>query len=146
MKISQDLRPVLDKRKLEKRQVSHDRHEFRALLTKEKTQLHQERLNALLSDIRSQGEKLAQTRTVKELHQYKRLIERFIKEAVDFGMELKHSSSWSFSGRMESFTLVEKINEELLELTDLVLEEGKNAIAILGKVGEIEGLLINLYT
>lgn len=146
MKISQDLRPVFDKRKIEKRQVSQNRHEFRTLLAQEKTQLHEERLHALLSEIRSQGEKLAQTRTVKELYQYKRLIERFIKEAVDFGMELKHSSSWSFSGRMESYTLVERINEELLELTDMVLEEGRNAIDILGKVGEIEGLLINLYT
>jgi len=146
MKISQDLRPVLDKRKIEKRQVAQNRHEFRTLLAQEKTQLQQERLHALLSEIRSQGEKLAQTRTVKELYQYRRLIERFIKEAVDFGMELKHSNSWSFSGRMESYTLVEKINEELLELTDMVLEEGKTAIDILSKVGEIEGLLINLYT
>lgn len=146
MKISQELRPILDKRKVETRQTSNDKSDFRTLLVKEGSQLHKDRLNELLSDIAKQGDRLARSQTVKELHQYKRLIERFVKEAVEFGMELKHTGGWSLSGRMESHTLVEKIDEELLALTEMVLDEGKGSLDLLGKIGEIEGLLINLYT
>lgn len=146
MKISQDFRTIIDKRKIEKRPKLTSKQEFRTLLLKERDQLQQDRLHALLEEIQSQGERLARTRTVKELHLYKRLIERFVKEAVDFGMELKHTGGWSHSGRMESYTLVQKVDEELLALTDIVLDEGKDALDILEKVGEIEGLLINLYT
>lgn len=146
MKISQDMRPILDKRKVETRQTSNEKSDFRTLLVKEGNQLHKDRLNELLSEIAKQGDRLARSQTVKELHQYKRLIERFVKEAVEFGMELKHKGGWSPSGRMESHTLVEKVDEELLALTELVLDEGKDSLDLLGKIGEIEGLLINLYT
>ena len=146
MKISQDMRPLVSKRNVEHRQLPTDKQPFQSLLVKEKQQLHQERLHALLSDIQSQGERLVRSQTVKELQQYKRLIERFMKEVVDFGMELKHSSGWSYSGRMETYTLVEKVDEELLTLTEMVLEEGKDSLEILRKIGEIEGLLINIYT
>lgn len=146
MKISQDMRPIVDKRKVEQRQVSSEKQQFHTLLLKEGHQLHKDRLHALLAEIQGQGERLARSRTAKELHQYKRLIERFVKEAVDFGMELKHTGGWNHSGRMESHTLVEKVDKELLALTEMVLEEGKDSLDILGKIGEIEGLLINLYT
>src|SRR5690554_2709624 len=132
MKISQNIRPIVDKRKVEKRQVLNERQPFQTFLVKEGHQLHKERLHALLTEIQSQGERLVRSRTAKELQQYKRLIERFVKEAVDFGMELKHTGGWNHSGRMESHTLVKKVDEELLALTEMVLEEGKDSLDILG--------------
>lgn len=146
MKIGQELRPIYDKQNVEKRQRTSGKADFRSLLIQEGSQLHKERLNALLSEIKQQGSRLAHSQTVKELQQYKRLIERFVHEAVEYGMELKHTGGWSPSGVMESHTLVKKIDEELLELTEKVLSEGKDPIDLLGKIGEIEGLLINLYT
>lgn len=146
MRISQDMRPIVDKRKVEQRRVSAAKPRFQSLLAKESHQLQKDRLHALFTDIRNQGERLVRSRTVEALHQYKRLIERFIQEAVEFGLELKKSGGWSYAGSMESHTLVKKVDEELLALTEWVLEEGKGPLDILEKIGEIEGLLINLYT
>lgn len=146
MEISRDMRTVVDKQTVEQRKLANKKQPFQTLLVKEGRQLHKERLHALLGNIQSQGERLVRSRTAKELHQYKRLIEKFVKEAVDFGLELKHTGGWNHFGQKESHTLVDQVDKELLALTEMIFEEGKDSLDILGKVGEIEGLLINLYT
>ncbi|PWA12103.1 DUF327 domain-containing protein [Pueribacillus theae] len=146
MKIGQDMRPLVEKTKIEQRHVKEGKEDFQVLLRKENEKTHKERLKRLLFDIEKQGEKLARSQTIKELHQYKQLVERFVKEAVHFGMNLKHSSTFSHSGKMESHILVEKIDEELLNLATIVLDRNKQSIDLMGKIGEIKGLLINLYT
>jgi uncharacterized protein YaaR (DUF327 family) len=61
-------------------------------------------------------------------------------------MELKQSHSWNQFGQGRSLKVVETIDETLSELTDELMKKEESSIDILGKVGEIKGLLINLYT
>jgi uncharacterized protein YaaR (DUF327 family) len=41
--------------------------------------------------------------------------------------------------------VVETVDEKLSELTDELMKKEESSIDILGKVGEIKGLLINIY-
>ncbi len=120
--------------------------EFKAMVSKESAQLRKEELNKLLHELTQQGEKLAKFRNFRDLSQYKRLVKKFMEEATQYGLELKQSRSWNMHGQNRKLTIIETVDEKLVELTELVLDTEKETIDILGKIGEIKGLLINLYT
>jgi uncharacterized protein YaaR (DUF327 family) len=61
-------------------------------------------------------------------------------------MNLKQSHTWNQFGEGRKLNIVETIDKQLVELTDDYITKEKPSIDILGKIGEIKGLLINLYT
>lgn len=102
-------------------------------------------LQALLDDVDTRGRELVENRTVESLFAYKELVKSFIEEAVDYGLKLAEKRGYGRAGRNKILRSVENIDEKLLQLTDLVLQKETKHINILGKVGEIKGLLVNLY-
>ena len=50
------------------------------------------------------------------------------------------------SGQSRMLAIIEKIDEKLVELTDELLQKEEENIKILGILGEIKGLIINIYT
>jgi uncharacterized protein len=146
MKINQDLRTTFDRNRPEIKQIQTGHKKFIELVEKQGHKLHLQQLNQLMTDLEEAGNRLARSRTFKDLTNYKRLVKRFIREAVDFGMELKQSHSWTPQGQSRMLKIVEQVDEKLLELTEEVIHKEKQHIDILGKIGEIKGLLINLYT
>ncbi|MEK3988099.1 MULTISPECIES: DUF327 family protein [Robertmurraya] len=146
MKINQDIRLNTDKIRSEQKTAANTSLKFNELVQKQDQKMQIGQLQNLLKDIESAGERLARSRTFKDLSKYKTLVKRFVKEAVDFGMDLKQSHSWNQYGQGRSLKIVETIDEKLVEITEGVLEKEGNSIDLLGKIGEIKGLLINLYT
>lgn len=146
MKINQDIRLNTDKIRSEQKVATNSSLKFNELVQKQDQKMQIGQLQNLLKDIESAGERLSRSRTFKDLSKYKTLVKRFVKEAVDFGMDLKQSHSWNQYGQGRSLKIVETIDEKLVELTEGVLEKEGNSINLLGKIGEIKGLLINLYT
>lgn len=146
MKINQDIRLNTDKIRSEQKAATSTSLKFNELVQKQDQKMQIGQLQNLLKDIESAGERLSRSRTFKDLSKYKTLVKRFVKEAVDFGMDLKQSHSWNQYGQGRSLKIVETIDEKLVELTEGVLEKEENSIDLLGKIGEIKGLLINLYT
>jgi uncharacterized protein len=146
MKINQDMRLNTDKIRSEQKAATNSSLKFNELVQKQDQKMQIGQLQNLLKDIESAGERLSRSRTFKDLSKYKTLVKRFVKEAVDFGMDLKQSHSWNQYGQGRSLKIVETIDEKLVELTEGVLEKEGNSINLLGKIGEIKGLLINLYT
>ncbi|MDX1772462.1 MAG: YaaR family protein, partial [Planococcaceae bacterium] len=67
-------------------------------------------------------------------------------EAVDYGMGLKQSHTWNRFGEGRRLKIIETIDEKLVELAQEILVQEKESIDLLDKIGEIKGLLINLYT
>lgn len=102
-------------------------------------------LQSLLDDVDNRGRELVENRTVESLFAYKELVKSFIEEAVDYGLKLAEKRGYGRAGRNKILRSVENIDEKLLQLTDLVLQKETKHINILGKVGEIKGLLVNLY-
>jgi len=146
VKIQQDIRVGLEKSRQDSKQVSTNGTKFSAIVQKQDEKLQMDQLNKLLSEIESAGEKLAKSRTFKDLAKYKTLVKRFVHETVDFGMNLKQSHTWNQFGEGRKLNIIETIDKQLVELTNDYIQKEKPSIDILGKIGEIKGLLINLYT
>ncbi len=119
---------------------------FDAMVISQTQKLQHGQLTELVKNITLQGERLARYRSFKDLAKYKRLVKDFVKEAVQYGMDLNHSHSFNFHGNNRKLTLVKEVDEKLVRLTEVVLEQEKRSIDILDLIGEIKGLLINLYS
>ncbi|MFD2923434.1 YaaR family protein [Halobacillus naozhouensis] len=146
MKITQDIFTQLDAAKKQTPQQMSGNTSFNQIVQTQTQQLQQNQLNKLLKNISAQGERIARFRSFRDLAKYKRLVKGFVEESVQYGMSLKHSHSFDWRGRSRKLTIVESIDQKLAELTESVMDQEKQSIDILGLIGEIKGLLINLYT
>jgi uncharacterized protein len=146
MKIGQDIRPILETKQNDGKAGKKTSLSFGEAVSKQSEKLQSEQLTRLLGDIETQGKRLLQSQTVRDLQLYKTLVQRFVKEAVNFGMQLKQNKSWNEQGRSRTLKLVKEIDEQLIQITEAVLSQEKDSITLLDKIGEIKGLLVNLYT
>ncbi|WP_026693241.1 YaaR family protein [Peribacillus kribbensis] len=146
MKINQEPQINLDKLKTEQRQTSPGSRRFTDFIQKQDQKMQLAALDKLLSEIQGAGDRLSRSKNFKDLAKFKTLVKRFVREAVDNGMELNQSQSWNSYGQGRSLTTVKTIDEKLVELTDEVRKSETESIDLLGRIGEIKGLLINLYT
>jgi uncharacterized protein YaaR (DUF327 family) len=146
MKINQDLRVGIDKVRKDSIQNSTQSAKFGQMITKHDQRMQTETLTRLLGDISTAGDRLARSRNLRDMAKFKMLIRKFLHEAVDFGMGLKQSHTWNRFGEGRKLKIVETIDEKLVELAEEILVKEKSSIDLLDKIGEIKGLLINLYT
>lgn len=145
MKINQDLRLDLKANHHEIKQGNQVGNRFGELFVKQGSKMQQEQLTRLLGDISTAGERVARSRNLRELARFKMLVKRFLQEAVNYGLEMKQSHTWNRYGEGRRLKVVETIDHKLIELAEDLLSEEKETIDLLDKIGEIKGLLINLY-
>ncbi|QGQ43909.1 YaaR family protein [Metabacillus sediminilitoris] len=146
MKISQDLRSTLDKRGQEQKAAQISSKGFQSLMVQQGNKLQLDQLNKLLVNIEDVGRRLAKSRNFSDLSKYKLLVKKFINEAVEYGMSMKQSRSWDHYGNSRSLKIVEQVDQSLSELAEEIVRKESSMINVLAKIGEIKGLLINLYT
>lgn len=118
---------------------------FSDVLQQQNGQMTRERMKKLLQQIDEQGERLLERRTVKELREYKALVKSFMDEAVRNGVSLEERQGFNRRGRTKIYKILREVDTKLIDLTNAVLDKEKKGIDILSQVGEIKGLLINLY-
>ncbi|CAM3254246.1 YaaR family protein [Filibacter tadaridae] len=145
MKVNSDYRTGLDKLRNDPLQTTQGGTRFGQMVVKQEQRLHGEQITRLFGDISAVGNRIARSRNLRDMAKFKMLIKRFLKEAVDSGMELKQSHTWNQYGEGRRLKLVETIDEKLIELAEDLLNQEKTSIDLLAKIGEIKGLLINLY-
>ncbi|EHL79717.1 MULTISPECIES: YaaR family protein [Bacillus] len=145
MKINQDLRIGAENFRGDIKRTPAVHGQFSNLVQQYDQKLKDEQLKQLMANIDEAGERLAKSRNLQDLVKYKTLIKKFIKETVDYGMELSSSHSWNLYGEGRQLKVVKTIDEKLVELAEDLVNKEKLTIDILGKIGEIKGLLINLY-
>lgn len=145
MKINQDLRMNLNARPNDLRANNQNASRFGDMVVKQGSKMQTEQLTRLMGDISAAGDRVAKNRSLRELARFKTLVKRFLQEAVDHGMETKQSHTWNRFGEGRRLKIVETIDEHLVELAKELLEEEKETIDLLDRIGEIKGLLINLY-
>lgn len=145
MKINQNMRTGLGQtpQNMQNRAVNN---RFGEMVVKQGNQMQTEQLTRLFGDISAAGDRVARSRNLRELARFKMLVKRFLQEAVDYGFELKQSQTWNRFGEGRRLKVVETVDKHLVELAEDLLNEEKETIDLLDKIGEIKGLLINLYT
>ncbi|AXI07523.1 DUF327 domain-containing protein [Oceanobacillus zhaokaii] len=144
MKITSEIQAKTEPKYI--RQAASDTQVFNKMVQSQATNLKQQELEQLMKNITLQGNKLARFRTFRDLAKFKRMIKDFLGETVSTGLELQKKHSFGLNGHNQKLTTVKEIDEKLLELTEEIMNQEKKTVDILGLIGEIKGLLINLYT
>ena len=100
-------------------------------------------LDQLLVDIDKQGKCLSQKMTLKDLKKYHGLIASYIKKATGEMYQLK-SQNGDYYNPHKMYITIEKIDAELENLTQNLLNDESNNLYILDKINYIKGLLLNI--
>lgn len=145
MKVNSDNQAGLDKPRSEQSQRQRGGVQFGKMVVQHGAKLHSEQITRLLGDISSAGDRIARSRNMRDMAKFKMLVRRFLHEAVESGLELKQSHTWNQYGEGRRLKVVKTIDEKILALSEDLLNEEKTAIDLLEQIGEIKGLLINLY-
>lgn len=118
---------------------------FREVLQESEDEKMRQKLEEILSVVEEKGKQLINHRTVENLLEYKKMVKTFVEEAVDYGLKLNARRGFGMSGRAKILRTVDKIDQRLIELTDIIVNNEATEMKILKKVGQIEGLLVNIY-
>ena len=106
----------------------------------------QERLTAMMEQITMQGEKLAKHRDVKDMKRYRSLIKEFMNEIVGRSHEFSRENFLDRRGRHRVYGIIRLIDQNLDELAQELVKDEQDNISILAKIGEIRGLLLDIFT
>ena len=106
----------------------------------------QNKLNTLLNDISSQGERIAQHMDVRDMKNYRKLIKEFINEIVSHSHKFSRENFLDRRGRHRVYGIIKLIDKNLDELAAQLMSDEIDHIDILGKIGEIQGLLLDIFT
>lgn len=118
---------------------------FSDLLSDQKDRQNKEQLEKMMSDIRKQGDLLADSKQIELLVQYKKMVKNFVSQAVEFAFSVEERRGLSRMGRSKVLKVVAQIDDQLIVITEDFLAQERSRIKLLGKIGELQGLLMNLY-
>ncbi len=111
----------------------------------EESQL-QQRLTAMMEQITMQGEKLAKHRDVKDMKRYRGLIKEFLNEVVGRSHEFSRENFLDRKGRHRVYGIIRLIDQNLDELAQELVKDEQDNLSILARIGEIRGLLLDIFT
>ncbi|NBC73348.1 YaaR family protein [Paenibacillus sacheonensis] len=104
-----------------------------------------EQLQEKLKDIHNQGERLARSMTVRELKLYRQMVKQFLEDTVRRGVGMKETRGFDRRGRTKRYKLLEEIDASLVLMGEELLESEDGRLKLLQSVGDIRGMLINLF-
>lgn len=105
-----------------------------------------ERLSVMMQEITMQGEKLVKHMDVRDMKHYRRLIQEFMNEIVNRSHKFSRENFLDRRGRHRVYGMIKRVNVVLDELAGELIKEEKDTLAILSKVDEIRGLLLDIIT
>ena len=106
----------------------------------------QGRLQTLMQEITVQGERLAKRRDVKDMRHYRALVKEFMNEVVTHSHSFSRENLLDRRGRHRVYGIIRLVDENLDLLAQELMKDEKDNLAILNKIGEIRGLLLDIFT
>ena len=106
----------------------------------------QQRLNTLLNEITNQGERIAQHMDIRDMKKYRGLVKDFLNEVVNRSHKFSIENFLDRRGRHRVYGIVRLVDENLDELASELVKDEKDHLTILEKIGEIRGLLLDIFT
>jgi len=106
----------------------------------------QSRLSLLMEEITMQGDKLAKRRDVRDMKRYRGLIKEFLNEIVTRSHSFTRENFLDRRGRHRVYGIIRLVDENLDLLAQELMKDETDHIAILEKIGEIRGLLLDIFT
>ena len=106
----------------------------------------QARLNGLMEEITMQGDRLSKKRDIRDMKKYRGLIKEFLNEIVNRSHQFSRENFLDRRGRHRVYGIIRLMDEKLDELAQELVKDEKDNLAILAKIGEIRGLLLDIFT
>jgi hypothetical protein len=106
----------------------------------------QERLNLMFQDITMQGKKISKHMDVRDMKRYRTLIKDFLNEVVNRSHKFSRENFLDRRGRHRVYGIIRLIDENLDSLAEELMKEEKDHLAILSRIDEIKGMLLDIFT
>ena len=106
----------------------------------------QARLSLMMEDITMQGKKLGKHMDVRDMKHYRKLVQEFMNEIVNRSHKFSRENFLDRRGRHRVYGMIKRVNAALDELAQELMQEEKAHLAILGRIDEIRGLLLDILT
>lgn len=131
----------------QKTQVTESDGSFRfTLLSNIEEQELRSSLALMMEDITQQGDKLSRKMDIRDMKLYRKLIKDFMNEIVAHSHSFSRENFLDKKGRHRVYGMIRLVDETLDELAEELMRDEKDRMAILNKIGEIRGLLLDLFT
>ncbi|QSZ27420.1 YaaR family protein [Aceticella autotrophica] len=129
----------------EKNKYSIGNQRFDELVEKESKQIRDDRLNEMLLDLDNISQKLKQNLTLENLLLYKKKVRQFLQDTTSRMFRREKREYTDLTGRKRIYTLIEKINARLEEMTKEFIQDNSKNIDLLKMIDDIRGMLIDMY-
>lgn len=103
-------------------------------------------LTHMMEEITMQGDKLAKHRDIKDMKRYRTLVKDFLNEVVNRSHAFARENFLDRKGRHRVYGIIRLIDKNLDELAQELVKDEKDNLEILNKIGEIRGLLLDIFT
>ena len=111
----------------------------------EETEL-QARLTLMMEEITQQGKRLGKKMDIRDMKRYRGLIQEFLNEVVTRSHKFSRENFLDRRGRHRVYGIIKLFNQNLDELASELIKDEQDHIAILNKIDEIRGLLLDILT
>lgn len=106
----------------------------------------QTKLQGLMQAITEEGDKLAKRKDLRDMKHYRGLVKEFLNEIISRSHEFSRENFLDRRGRHRVYGIVRLVDENLDALAQELMKDEKDNLAILSKIGEIRGLLLDIFT
>ena len=106
----------------------------------------QAKVDALMQDITAQGNRIAEHMDFRDMKRYRGLIKDFLNEVVYRSHKFSRENFLDRRGRHRVYGIIRLIDSNLDELASELVEDEKDHLSILARIGEIRGLLLDIFT
>lgn len=105
----------------------------------------QTRLTSLMEEITRQGDRISKRMDVKDMKKYRSLVKSFMNEIINRSHEFSRENFLDRKGRHRVYGIIKLVDKNLDDIAEALMKEEKDNISILGRIGEIKGLLLDLF-
>lgn len=106
----------------------------------------QAQLQGMVEEITMQGNLIAKHKDIKDMKKYRTLIKGFLNEVLSRSHEFSRENFLDRRGRHRVYGIIRKIDDTLDALAAELVKDEKDHISILSAIGEIRGLLLDIFT
>ena len=126
-------------------QTNNDTFKFMLVSNIQEQEL-QQKIGGLLSQIQEQGKKISKKRDIRDMRRYRELVRTLLNEVVYRSHEFSRENFLDKKGRHRVYGIIKLVDANLDELAKELMKDEQDNLAILSKIGEIEGLLLDILT
>lgn len=106
----------------------------------------QEKLNSMMQEITAQGERISKHMDIKDMKKYRELVKGFLNEVVTRSHEFSRENFLDRRGRHRVYGIVRLVDKNLDDLASELVKDEKDHLAIISKIDDIRGLLLDIST